>query len=167
MAGIINTAAVFNNGWNSGANEQTFTGTISVHPDMEKTYDYVLTSDPVLLQERKQIQEDLYEIFKDSPFFEKYSGVRENPTNPEEKIYYAKKIERSDVANLFFYMKEQLEQNQQLNITELIMHICEFFELNYDYIINTVLTTPLKAKLYKEVYHSGHKKIIDESETLF
>lgn len=162
MAGIINTSAVLNNGWNSGGNEQTFSGTISVHPDMDKTYDYVLTSDPVSLQEQKQTQEMLYEIFKESPYFDKYNGKKQ-----DSSVAYAKKIERSDVQGLFFYMKEKIEERQQMNISELMMHICEFFELNYKFVLDNVLTVPLRARLFQEVYHAGHKKIIDETESLF
>lgn len=166
MAGIINTSAVFNNKWNSGENVQAFSGTISVHPDLDKTYDYVLTSDPVLLQERKQIQEVLYDIFKESPFYSKYDGKKPGK-EPGTFIACAKKIEKSDIEDLFYYMKEKIEQIQQLNISELIMHICEFFDLDYSHVIKKVLTVPLRAQLYRETYVSGHKKIIDETDALF
>lgn len=162
MAGRINTNAVLNNGWNCGNNDQVFTGTIAVHPDVEKSYDFALTSDPVLLQERQQAQENLYDIFKNSPYFEKYGGIV-----PDSSIPFSKKVERSDIIPVFYYMKEELEKRQQLNVSEMIMQINEFFDFNYDYIVNTVLSVPLRAKLFTEVYKDGHRKIIDETEALF
>jgi len=74
MAGIINTGKVLNNAWIQGTAESSSPGSIAIDPSMEKQYDYALTSDPILLQERKDTQEKLYEIFKESPWFEKYGG---------------------------------------------------------------------------------------------
>ena len=75
MAGIINTEKVLNNTWNVGEDLQALSGTIKINSDMYKQYDFAMTDDPVLLQDKKSTQELLYKIFKESPYFEKYGEI--------------------------------------------------------------------------------------------
>lgn len=163
MAGIINTSKVLNNAWIQGTAESSTSRPIAIDPSMEKQYDYALTSDPILLQERKDTQERLFEIFKDSPWFEKYGKVQENSNG----VPTPKKIDKNDVVELFYYMKEHLEKKKKLNITEIIIAINEFFELNYDDIVNKVLSVPLKSKLYEELYEEHQEKMDVDQEKLF
>lgn len=162
MAGIINTGKVLNNAWIQGTAESSSPGSISIDPSMEKQYDYALTSDPILLQERKDTQEKLYEIFKESPWFEKYGG-NIGPNG----IPIPKKIDKNDVVELFYYMKEKLDNVKKLNVSEVIIAINEFFELNYDEIVNKVLSVPLKSKLYEELYEEHQEKMDVDQEKLF
>lgn len=162
MAGIINTGKVLNNTWIQGTAESTMSGPIAIDPSMEKQYDYALTSDPILLQERKDTQEKLYQIFKDSPYFEKYGGFAKGTDIPAPK-----KIEKGDIINVFYYMKEELDKLKKLSISEEIIAINEFFEFNYDTIVNDVLSIPLKSKLYEELWNEHQSKMNNTQEKLF
>ena len=166
MAGRINTAAVLNNSWNSGANDQVFTGPIAIHPEVERNYDFAMTSDPVLLQERQRAQNNLYDIFANSPFFEKYKGVKTLPDGSpmvDERtglpVAVPTKIDRNDIVDVFYYHKAELEKRQSLGIAEIVMQICEFFEFNYDYVVNSVLSIPLQAKLMRDVVRNMGLKV--------
>ena len=69
---------------------------------------------------------------------------------------------------LFYYFKEELEKIHKISIMELVIHICEFFELDYKYVNDHVLSPPLQAKLVKEIYNMGYKKEkIENTEQLF
>lgn len=162
MAGIINTGKVLNNAWIQGTAETTMSGPIAIDPSMEKQYDYALTSDPILLQERKDTQEKLFEIFKKSHWYKKYGGQSDAGGNPVPK-----KIDKNDVVDLFYYMKEKLDAVKKLNITEIVIAINEFFELNYDDIVNKVLSVPLKSKLYEELWEEHQEKMDVDQEKLF
>jgi hypothetical protein len=178
MAGIINTGKVLNNAWLQGTAETTMSGPIAIDPSMEKQYDYALTSDPILLQERKDTQEKLFEIFKVSPWYQKYGGqslprgtaiegYNEADDDEPVKIPVPKKIEKNDVVDLFYYMKSELDKVKKLNVTELVIAINEFFELNYDDIVNKVLSVPLKSKLYEELWEEHQEKMDVDQERLF
>jgi hypothetical protein len=165
MAGTINTNAVLNNRWNAGGEPQVFTGSIAIDPMMDKQYDFALTDDPVALQESKDTQNKLYEIFVKSPYFQKYGGFASQEKNSKP---YAKKVEKADIAPLFYYMKNELDKIKKVNIVEMILQINEFFDFNYNYIVNNVLTVPLKAMLYEEIYREGKMKTkMLEQEKLF
>lgn len=162
MAGIINTGKVLNNAWIQGTAETSVSGPIAIDPSLEKQYDYALTSDPILLQERKDTQERLYKIFQESPYFKKYGGFAKDDNIPSPK-----KIEKGDIVNVFYYMKEKLDEQKKLTISEEIIAINEFFEFNYDTIVNEVLSIPLKSKLYEELYEEHQSKMTDTQEKLF
>jgi hypothetical protein len=162
MAGIINTEKVLNNTWNVGEDLQVLSGTIKINSDMYKQYDFAMTDDPILLQDKKSTQELLYKIFKESSYFEKYGGFL-----PDSSIPFAKKVEKGDIVEIFYYMKEHILKEKKLSIIELVIEICEFFDFNYDYVVNTVLSIPLKSKLYEEVYESGMKEKMTHEEKLF
>jgi hypothetical protein len=165
MAGIINTGKVLNNAWIQGTAETTMSGPIAIDPSMEKQYDYALTSDPILLQERKDTQEKLFEIFKKSHWYKKYGGQTKNADG--EVVCVPKKIDKNDVVDLFYYMKEKLDAVKKLNVTEVVIAINEFFELNYDDIVNKVLSVPLKSKLYEELWEEHQEKMDVDQERLF
>ena len=64
------------------------------------------TDDPVLMQERKNTNEILYNIFKESPFYGKY------PDDPEAKK--VSKIPKDDISEIFYYFKERLEKEKKI-----------------------------------------------------
>ena len=70
MAERIHTSKVLNNSYFSGNNVDTdfsSSSPMTVSPVVADQYDFALTEDPVLLQERKDTAEKLYEIFIKSP----------------------------------------------------------------------------------------------------
>ena len=157
----INTSAVLNNSFNNGAGPVALTGPIALDPVMSSQYDFATTEDPVLLNERKRTAETLYEIFKASPYFEAYGRENEGAT--------AKKVDKSDVAEVFYYHKDELLKRMKLSAFELVLAICEFFDFDYSYVAKDVLSVDMKSEIMEDYYRNGMKERIDEdaSEQLF
>ena len=95
----INTDKVLNNKWNTGGGQTILSGTISISPDVTAQYDYALTDDPVLLNERKNTAELMYDVFKASPYFDKYGKTM-------------KKVDKDDIKDIFrYFCKKITERN--------------------------------------------------------
>lgn len=125
---------------------------MAVDPTMYDRYDFALTDDIVLLNERKETNETLYEIFHDSSWGKKY--MKENEVC---------KINKEDIQNVFYFCKNELLKVKNISIFELLIAINEFFDFNYDYIFKNVLSVKLKAELYDDLYKLGY---MDNQEDL-
>lgn len=146
--GQINTNKVLNNKWNTGGGQTALSGSISISPDVTSQYDYALTDDPVLLNERKSTAELLYKIFKESPYFEKYGKS-------------IKKVEKDDIREIFHYFCKKVLKGKHLNSYELFLSICEFFDFNYEFVWNEVASIPMKSSIL-EILYKGRSKIKKE-----
>lgn len=155
----INTSAILNNGYLTGSpTDNRFTQSkISLAPSMSSRYDYSVTEDQSLLLDRKDSNEKLYEIFKNSPYAEKYM-------KPGEPI----KIDKKDIFDIFYYCKEHLEKMKDLTAYEMTIAINEFFDFNYTYVVNKVLSIKMKSEIYEDYYNNmGMADRMDKSEKLF
>ena len=159
--GRINTAAVLNNSFNNGAGPQALSGPIALDPVVASQYDYATTEDPVLLNERKRAAEYLYDIFKESPYFETYGRENDGAS--------AKKVDKNDIREVFYYHKERLLKRMKLSAFETVIAISEFFDLDYKFVAENVLSMDMKAEIMEDYYRNGMKERIDEdaSEQLF
>lgn len=145
------TTKILNNSYFDGNNTESFNiEGIVISPDYEDNYKETYFSDPVLLQQRERTNEHLYNIFKESPFWSKYGLDKE-----EGKII---KIPKEDIAKVFYYCKNKLNEIEPISTFETIIAINEFFEFSYDYIVNKVLSPKMKSELYKEYYNEGGMK---------
>lgn len=154
----INTLKTLHNSYFDSENNDDFTfdsGKVSIASDAEDNYPEMFTDDMSLYQDRKDTAEKIYEIWKDSPYFEKYNS--EN--------WGIKKIPKKDVLNIFYYVKEKLEKQKKLSSFEIIIAINEFFDFNYDYIAQYILSPKMKLELYQEYYENGRKKEMEEQNT--
>lgn len=154
MAGIINTTKALNNDpfYSGGIDSETLNNTtIAISPFVSDQYDYSITEDPILLQERKDTAEKLYEIYKAAPFYSDYQKD-ENMRIPKE-----------DILKVFYYMKEHLAKVKQLSTFETVIAINEFFDFNYDYIAKKVLSPKMLAELLEDYYcNMGMANKMDE-----
>ena len=118
----INTSAILNNSYLSGSptDNKFSTNKISVAPSVSGRYDYSVTEDQSLLIDRKDTDEKLYEIFKNSPYAERYMSSGQ-PI----------KIDKKDIFDIFYYCKEHLEKIKDLTAYEMTIAINEFFDFNY------------------------------------
>lgn len=150
------TNKILNNSYNQKDNTQVLVGGIKIDPGVSDRYEESVTEDPVLMVERKETQKELYEIFLNSPFSEKY---------PIDSI---KKIEKKDLTKLFYYIKDQFALVRQLSAMELVIAFCEFFELSYKIVYDQVLSTPLKGEILNDLYENhGMKKRMQVTKRLF
>lgn len=165
MAGIINTSKMLSNdNFYSGGQDfvQTTNTNIAVDPLVSDKYDFATTEDPVMLQEREDTREKLYEIWLRSPFWKDYKSK-------DDETY---KIPKSDWSKVFYYLKQNLSKVKALSARETFMSICEFLafdEKDYKYVWDEILSVKMKSEIIDDLYKSGVKKKIDEisAEPLF
>ena len=163
MADRIHTSKVLNNSYFSGNNvDSDFSSSspMTVSPLVADQYDFALTEDPVLLQERKDTAEQLYKIFMDSPYSKKYKSENGVIT----------KIPKEKIPEIFEYTKKELAKIKQLTAMEVVIAINEFYDFNYDHVYKKVLTPQMKQEILEDYYNNmGMKTRMDEgaSERLF
>lgn len=150
------TRKILNNSYNQGGNDQVFTSSIKIDPAVSDRYDESTTEDPALLIERKETQEEIFQIFISSPYAKKY---------PIENL---KKIEKNDITKVFYYVKEELDKIRKLSAYELVLAINEFFDFNYNVIWHDVLSVELKGEILEDLYENhGMKSKMQVSKKLF
>lgn len=155
MAGKINTNKVLNNRWNTGGGQVSLSGSISINSDMDSQYDYALTDDPILLNDRKNTADQLYQIFKSSPYYKKYSDS-------------TKKVDKDDIFDIFYYFKNELKKKKTVSAYEFMLAINEFFDFNYDYIWNNVASVDMKSEILEDMYKNmGKRKEMEHQIRLF
>lgn len=155
----INTNAILNNGYLSGgADDKNFSvNKISIAPSISSRYDFSVTEDQSLLIDRSENNEIMYKIFSESPYAEKY-------LNNKQPL----KIEKKDIFEIFWYCKEKLEKEKSLTSLELLIAINEFFDFNYTYILNKVVSLKMKSEIYEDFYNNiGMTEKMNRSEKLF
>jgi len=155
MADRIQTHKILNNRYFNGEGgdlEGFGNSQIQVSPYMSKQYDYALTDDIVLLNDRKDTEQKIYNIFINSPFAEKY-------------VYHdkAKKIIKDDIFKIFYYTKDELLKIKKLNTFEYVLAIADFYDFNFNYIIKKVLSPKIMCELLQDIYDNGMRKKIEEN----
>ncbi len=156
----INTSKLLSNeGYFSNADFNTdFSQTpIAVSPLVSDQYDFALTEDIILLNERKDTAEKLYDIWINSPYYKDYETTSTTSTIP--------KIPRNHISKIFYYMKNKLAEVKTLSSYEVVLAINEFFDFNYEYVVKKVLSPKIRAEILEDYYKNGMKKRIDENTT--
>lgn len=140
--------------------------TMSVSPLVSDQYDYAMTDDIVLLNERNDTQQKLYDIWIVSPYVKQFTPIiiSEDPL-----VYNIPKIPKEDISKIFYYMKNKLQEVKVLSAYEMVIAINEFFDFNYDYVVKKVLSPKIKAEILADYYNNGMKDRMDNNvaEKLF
>lgn len=156
----INTLGIFDNTdfFNGGsyAEEHISRKSISINPLVEEQYDYSVAEDIVLLQDRKETTEIIYDIFQKAPFAPFY-------TDNETGII---KIPKNDIQRVFYYVKDRLLKRKKLSAFETVIAINEFFEFNYEYIVKKVLSSNMMSEILDDYYQNLGMKDRIEDESL-
>lgn len=142
----IKTDKILNNTFNQG--EQTyeeFTGVMKVHDSVFSLYEDQLGDNIIESRTLKMLDEEMYNIFKDSEYYEKY------------KKY--KRIEGCDRLKMYYFFKEKLLEKKQFTNMEIFIAFAEFFQINYDQLYNEigVLDKENLLKELNEKYGLSHK----------
>lgn len=140
-----------NNDYNTELQQQK----MEVSPMVSDQYDYVLTEDIVLLNERKDTANKLYDIWINSPFAKQYMV--------NVSIYNVPKIPKDNISQIFYYMKNELSKLKSLSAYETVIAINEFFDFNYDYVVKKVLSPKIRAEILNEYYNNGMKERIENN----
>ena len=130
---------ILNNSFNANEGDyQDYTSPIAVNSQVSDRYEESTTDNMMGVLNKKNINELIYSIYVDSKFLEKYG-----------KSY--KKIEKSDIPDIYYYFKEEMEKNKIYTITEIFLGIVEFFELNYNVMYNDIISIQDKEKILDEM----------------
>lgn len=115
---------IFNNRYNTGEIEYEVFGKIQVHEKF-------LPQDIFQEYVNNKLQDELYEIFVTADFYEEYSKN--------------KKVVRSDVARVYYYFDNNLENTKEISSIEKFIAIAEFMSISYEQLYEEL------APVYKEV----------------
>lgn len=79
------------------------------------------------------------------------------------------KVPKDKVFEVFHYFRGPLLKAKAVSAMELVVAINEFFDFNYDYVYDKVLSPSMKADILNDYYQNGMKERIDTeaSEPLF
>lgn len=108
--------------------------TLTINPMVSDNYQEVLSEDLDEVYSMKQLEESLNELYISSPWYDKYKKD-------------VKKVEKADISNIYYYFKEHLMGTKMYSIVHVFCAICEFFDLNYKYVYNDVISIKDKAAI--------------------
>lgn len=157
----INTSKTLHNSYFDGDKyDLSFNSTapIQVNPMVSDQYDYAVTDDIELLNDRKDSAELIYQIFQSSEFNDgRFLMV-------DTSIV---KIPKENTKEVFDYVKTEIEKVKALNPIELVIAINEFFDFNYDYVYKKVLSPKMKQDLLEDYYkNEGMKQRMNEGSSI-
>ena len=148
---------IFNSSYNNvdyGA-DMTTQQQITVDPCVENQYEENLSDDMDEVYTKKKLHEDMARVYEQSPYYEKYGKSD-------------KRIERSDVFDIYYSFKEKLIVLQEYTIVQIFCEIAEFFDLNYKTLYNDILTLEDKVEILDSLSEKyGLQKQFAKSKRLF
>jgi hypothetical protein len=115
---------IFNNRYNTGEYDFERFGKIEII-DILKPRDVF---DEYIEQ---KIQEDLFKIFQEAPFYETYSK--------------SKKVSRSDAAEIFYHFEARLKSSELVSCIDKFICIADFMSIQYEVLYEELAPT------YKEI----------------
>ena len=80
---------------------------MNVSPLVSDQYDYAMTDDIVLLNERKDTEKVLYDIWIVSPFVKQFTPIVVSK-DQEPLEYRIPKIPKEKISKIFYYMKNKI-----------------------------------------------------------
>ena len=137
---------ILNNSYNQGEqNFENFSGTMKVHEKVFSLYEDQLGENIIEHRTLRKLDDEMYEIFKESPYYEKYKKPKRADGNDRIKMYY--------------YFKKRLSVEKNYSNMEMFIAFAEFFQVNYDQLYNEVgvLDKESLLKELNEKYGLAHK----------
>lgn len=136
-------------------NDRFTQSTLSIDPMASENYKEILSEDLDEIYNLKQLDEALSELYINSPWYSKYG------TN-------IKKVERGDMSDIYYYFKERLENTKMFSIVHIFCAICEFFDFNYKYVYNDIVSLRDKAHILEALEEKyGLENYFSKSVKLF
>ena len=116
---------IINNSYNQGEQSyEEFGLTMKVHDSVFHLYEDQLGDNITEIRTLKMLDNEMYDIFKESPYYEKYKKPKRADGNDRLKMYY--------------YFKERLSVEKKYTNVEIFIAFAEFFQVNYDQLYNEV-----------------------------
>ena len=157
--------------------ERTTQASIQISPFVENQYEESVSENIDDIYTRRRLMQIMYELYLESEFFNKY-GQKQilDDSNDSSKSNYdelvsnpvVKKVERSDLFNIYYYFKDELQKKNEFSIIQIFCAIAEFFDLNYKTLYNDVLTLEDKVNILDHLEKEyGLDKHFARSKALF
>lgn len=115
---------IMNNGFNAGEmNHEAFTGDIRIENSVADLYEDQL-GDIIECRVRSMLDVELYQIFVDSPYHQKYKTP--------------KRIDKTDLVKMFYYFKGFIMKSGKFSNMDFFIGFAEFFQVNYDVLYSDI-----------------------------
>lgn len=124
---------IFGNSFNSGETDFEVFGKLKIQ-DSFNTFDTEFTDNSYETYERGELQKEIYDMFIESEFYEKYKRIKQVPKSDMKKIYY--------------YFAEPVRNRNRYTMVEIFTEIANFMNLNYKEMFHNLL--PLDKQLLIE-----------------
>lgn len=128
---------ILNNAFNQG--EQMYedlSGSMKIDDSVFSLYEDQLGDNIVENRTLKNLDNEMYQIFETSPYYEKYKKL--------------KKADGCDRLSMYYYFKEKLTEEKKYTNMEIFIAFAEFFNVNYDQLYAEVSVLD-KENLLKEL----------------
>jgi len=144
---------IINNSYNTGELEfEAFSSVMKIDDRVSDLYEDQHSDNMVENRTIKALNEEIYSIFMESPYYEKYK-------NP-------KRVDKSDMIKMYYYFKEKLLPKNTYSSSQIFIGFAEFFQINYDQLYSDIGVMD-KENLLKELNtHKGMKTKI-QTKKLF
>ena len=138
---------ILNNSFNTGdINYETFSIPMKIDERVTHLYSDQLSENLVEVRTVKLLDEKIYELFLESPFYEKYK-------NP-------KRVDKNDLIKVYYYFKDLLVKEKSFSAAQIFMGFAEFFQINYDQLYNEIGVLDKEGLLRELNSHNGMKQKI-------
>lgn len=122
---------VFNNDYNTQNIDFEFFGEIKVKAEISEQF----TDSSFSEYEREELRKELFEIFKEADFYEKYAKI--------------KKVPKNDVQAIYYYFARRITQNKY-TLVQTFTEISEFMKLDYKEMFHKLMPIE-KQKIIQEL----------------
>jgi hypothetical protein len=144
---------ILNNSYNTGEMDyEAFSGAMKIDDRVVGLYDDQLSENLIDVRTEKRLDEDLYKLFQNSPFYQKYK-------NP-------KRVDKGDMSKMYYYFKEELVKEKSYSSMQIFISFAEFFQVNYDQLYAEIGVLD-KESLLKELSEKGKVKNKIKTRKLF
>ena len=144
---------ILNNSYNTGdIDYEAFTAPMKIDDRVASLYDDQLSDNLIDVRTEKRLDEDLYKLFLDSPFYLKYK-------NP-------KRVDKGDMSKMYYYFKGELAKSKSYSGMQIFISFAEFFQINYDQLYAEIGVLD-KEGLLKELSEKGKVKNKIKTRKLF
>lgn len=138
---------IINNSYNTGEIEyEAFTGSMKIDDRVASRYEDQHSENMFETQTLKTLNEEIYRIFLESPFHEKYK-------NP-------KRVDKGDMVKMYYFFKDKLLKEKAYSNAQIFMAFAEFFQINYDQLYKEIGVLDKEGLLRELNSHKGLKKKI-------
>ena len=166
---MVNTGSILGNSYNNKdfGNDINENSTITVDPSASELYEEATTEDPDELKRKDRLRNLMYDLFKESEWYEKYGAFSIIDEDGNESTN-DKKVEKKDIKQIYEYFEHFIVDVNGYDELEAICTICEFFQLNYKTIYDNVLPPVKKSNLLRIIKEKfGISKELRKTYKLF